>query len=227
MPSHCAAQFAGIALPGVTTRFTGLGHGLSAPNFFASGLVQRDNGATHTVLTAAESCNHQIFHQRGWRRDYRARCVVNDHRFPQLFARFGIQRNHMRIKATQENLAIGMGHAAVVHVTASVLVDAFWNIRLVSPLYLAGFGVHRKSVFGTEGGSDKQRVTHQNRCRFLRARRTQLKRPLNPQVFDIARVDLCRGAEPGVASITSVNRPILRSGAGACAQCQTQNDWGK
>ena len=153
--------------------------------------VEADDGAARAVLAAAEAGDHEALDHGGRRGDDGALRVVDDLGLPQLLAGLGVERHHVRVEAADEDLAVVVGHTAVVDVAAGELVDALGHLGRIAPAHLARLRVDGEHVLGPERGRDEQRVADEDGRGFLRAQRAELQRPRHLEVLDVTGGHLC------------------------------------
>ena len=118
VPRQAAAEFVGVAFPGIATGLARCRHGVEIPHLLAGLLVISDQRTAGTVFTTTKTGDNNTLNGQRRRRDHRALGVVDDLGAPLLFAGFGIQCDQMSVQAADENHAIRIGHATAVHVAA-------------------------------------------------------------------------------------------------------------
>ena len=129
---------------------------------------------------------------------------------PHLFAGLGVERDQRGVGLAEDDLAVGVGRAAVDGVAAHHADDVRVLLRLVAPDDLAGLvQVHGEDAV-REGRVDVHHVADHQRAALVAAQHAGRELPGRAQVAHVVPVDLVELAVALVGVVAGRHDPLVR-----------------
>src|SRR5436190_11337988 len=230
-PVRAAAQFPLLAAPGLGAKvgaalilIEGLERGpdqhvavgtrgVRAPQLLPVSRVQRLDPAAHAQLGAAVADDHFVVDDDRRHGHGLADVDIAHGHFPDLFAAVRVDRDGVRIQRVEVDPAVGVGRAAIHHVTARNADGLVTRIRLVHPLHRP---TRLRQIDGIEdagvGRDDVHHVVHDQRIALVAMQYAGRKRARDLEPTDVAGGDLVQRREARHGIIATGERPLLAGG---------------
>ena len=172
-------------------------------------VVGRDMAA-HAVLAAGDADQHLVAeHHRRHGRGLALGGIAVLH-LPQLVAGLGVERDQGGVGLAEDDLAVGVGRAAVDGVAAHHADDVRILLRLVAPDDLAGLvQVHGEDAV-RERRVDVHHVADHQRAALVPAQHAGRELPGRAQVAHVVPVDLVELAVAPVGVVAGRHDPLVR-----------------
>ena len=192
-PGRSAAEFPGVALPGVAAGLVGGRDGVGAPQMLAGFRVPAVDEAAGAELGAGDAGQHDAVGDQRRHRHRIAFLDVGGLLTPDFLAGLGIERDDIGVERGAEDLALVERGAAIDDAAAHDPRRFRRIFDLGLPDLLAGLGVDRHR--GRVGG-DVEDALVDDRLRFLAAVVGQAVIPHRHQVLGVVLGDLGQRTEP-------------------------------